>query len=80
LWHETKIQAGSKTIGILPYPEGQTASTNTYYQKPKLGQGANLGLSAHVLRHTCLTNLVRGGNDLVGKLTEEWECALKDGT
>ncbi len=22
-------------------------------------------LSAHVLRHTCLTNLVRGGNDLV---------------
>jgi len=24
-----------------------------------------LELSAHVLRHTCLTNLVRGGNDLV---------------
>ena len=30
-----------------------------------LGEGAKLALSAHVLRHTCLTNLVRGGNDLV---------------
>lgn len=26
---------------------------------------AGLELSAHVLRHTCVTNLVRGGNDLV---------------
>ena len=26
---------------------------------------AGLGLSAHVLRHTCVTNLVRGGNDIV---------------
>jgi len=26
---------------------------------------AGLKLSAHVLRHTCVTNLVRGGNDLV---------------
>lgn len=33
----------------------------------RLGEQANLDapLSAHVLRHTCLTNLVRGGNDLV---------------
>jgi integrase/recombinase XerC len=33
----------------------------------RLGQEASLDapLSAHVLRHTCLTNLVRGGNDLV---------------
>lgn len=30
-----------------------------------LGKDAGLELSAHVLRHTCLTNLVRGGNDLV---------------
>ncbi len=30
-----------------------------------LGEDAGLELSAHVLRHTCLTNLVRGGNDLV---------------
>ena len=31
----------------------------------QLGRNANLELSAHVLRHTCFTNLVRGGNDLV---------------
>ncbi len=33
----------------------------------RLGEEANLELplSAHVLRHTCMTNLVRAGNDLV---------------
>ena len=31
----------------------------------RLGADAKLELSAHVLRHTCLTNLVRRGNDLV---------------
>lgn len=30
-----------------------------------IGKAAGLSLSAHVLRHTCLTNLVRSGNDLV---------------
>jgi site-specific recombinase XerD len=29
-----------------------------------VGVDAQLELSAHVLRHTCLTNLVRAGNDL----------------
>src|SRR5712692_699745 len=31
----------------------------------QLGQDAKLALSAHTLRHTCLTNLVRRGHDLV---------------
>jgi site-specific recombinase XerD len=31
----------------------------------RLGTDARLDLSAHVLRHTCLTSLVRRGNDLV---------------
>ncbi len=31
----------------------------------QLGREAKLELSAHVLRHTCLTNFVRRGNDLV---------------
>jgi site-specific recombinase XerD len=31
----------------------------------QIGADAHLELSAHVLRHTCLTNLVRHGNDLV---------------
>lgn len=30
-----------------------------------IGADAHLELSAHILRHTCLTNLVRRGNDLV---------------
>ena len=30
-----------------------------------VGERAGFGLSAHVLRHTCVTNLVRAGNDLV---------------
>jgi len=31
----------------------------------RIGADAQLELSAHILRHTCLTNLVRHGNDLV---------------
>jgi site-specific recombinase XerD len=31
----------------------------------RVAKDAGLGLSAHVLRHTCLTNLVRQGEDLV---------------
>jgi integrase/recombinase XerC len=31
----------------------------------RIGQDAGLTFSAHILRHTCLTNLVRSGNDLV---------------
>jgi integrase/recombinase XerC len=31
----------------------------------KLGEEASLTLSPHILRHTCLTNLVRKGHDLV---------------
>ena len=31
----------------------------------RLGQEANLSLSVHILRHTCLTSIVRNGNDLV---------------
>jgi integrase/recombinase XerC len=31
----------------------------------RLGRDGGVTLSAHTLRHTCLTNLVRNGNDLV---------------
>jgi integrase/recombinase XerC len=31
----------------------------------RLGKEAGLNFSAHILRHTCLTNLVRSGHDLV---------------
>jgi len=47
-------------------PQGKglsTASLDLIVRK--IGQSCGLTLSAHVLRHTCLTNLVRNGNDLV---------------
>lgn len=47
-------------------PQGKrltTASLDLIVRK--VGQSCGLVLSAHVLRHTCLTNLVRNGNDLV---------------
>lgn len=31
----------------------------------KVGKTCGIDLSAHILRHTCLTNLVRNGTDLV---------------
>ena len=31
----------------------------------KVARAAGLGLSAHVLRHTCITKLVREGSDVV---------------
>ena len=31
----------------------------------KLGEEANISISAHILRHTCLTNLIRQGSDVV---------------
>ena len=31
----------------------------------KVGRECGLEISAHLLRHSCLTNLVRGGHDLV---------------
>lgn len=31
----------------------------------KIGTACGINLSAHILRHTCLTNLVRNGTDLV---------------
>lgn len=47
-------------------PQGKrlsTASVDLIVRK--IGQSCGLELSSHVLRHTCLTNLVRNGNDLV---------------
>ena len=31
----------------------------------KIGQSCGLDLSAHILRHSCLSNLIRNGNNLV---------------
>ncbi len=47
-------------------PQGKELSTASLdLIVRKIGQSCGLSVSAHVLRHTCLTNLVRNGNDLV---------------
>jgi site-specific recombinase XerD len=47
-------------------PKGRRLSARSIDQIiRRIGVDAHLELSAHVLRHTCLTNLVRNGNDLV---------------
>jgi len=47
-------------------PQGRRLSTRAIdLVVRELGRDAGLALSAHVLRHTCLTALVRNGTDLV---------------
>ena len=47
-------------------PQGRRLSTASLdLIVRKIGKSCGLELSAHTLRHTCLTNLVRNGNDLV---------------
>lgn len=47
-------------------PQGKRLSTASLdLIVRKIGHSCGLTVSAHVLRHTCLTNLVRNGNDLV---------------
>ncbi|MBX9725400.1 MAG: tyrosine-type recombinase/integrase [Candidatus Obscuribacterales bacterium] len=58
----------SKTISeaLFLNPQGKRLSTASLdLIVRKIGQSCGLELSAHVLRHSCLTNLVRNGNDLV---------------
>ena len=47
-------------------PQGRRLSTASIdLIVRKIGKSCGLDLSAHVLRHSCLTNLVRNGNDLI---------------
>jgi site-specific recombinase XerD len=51
---------------LFPNPQGgrmTTAALDLVVRK--LGQEVGLQISPHVLRHTLVTNLVKGGNDLV---------------
>lgn len=47
-------------------PQGRRMSSTSLDRiVRKVGRNVGLELSAHILRHTCLTNLVRNGSDLV---------------
>ena len=62
----TKFQDKITDDAFFLNPQGKrlsTASLDLIIRK--IGQSCSVELSAHVLRHTCLTNLVRNGNDLV---------------
>ncbi|MBX9772385.1 MAG: tyrosine-type recombinase/integrase [Candidatus Obscuribacterales bacterium] len=56
----------SKDKALFLNPQGNRISTaGIDLIVRKIGRLAKIELSAHTLRHTCITNLVRQGNDLV---------------
>ena len=66
LERSTKFESKKIDDALFLNPQGKrlsTASIDLIIRK--IGQSCGLELSAHLLRHTCLTNLVRNGNDLV---------------
>lgn len=61
-----KFKGKKLSDAIFLNPQGlrlSTASIDLIVRK--IGESCGLQLSSHVLRHSCLTNLVRNGNDLV---------------
>ena len=61
-----KFESTKSDTALFLNPQGKRLSTASIdLIVRKIGQSCGLELSAHVLRHTCLTNLVRNGNDLV---------------
>src|SRR5436305_5724110 len=67
-WLEQRKQRGSQRneAALFLTKQGTRLATRSIDDVVRrLGQEANLSLSAHILRHTCLTSLVRNGNDLV---------------
>ena len=61
-----KFNTEETSEALFLNPQGQRLSTASLdLIVRKTGQACGLEISAHVLRHTCLTNLVRNGADLV---------------
>ncbi len=68
LWLKERAKRFSQTSdpAVFLNPKGERLSARSIdLIIRRIGTDAHLGLSAHVLRHTCLTSLVRHGNDLV---------------
>jgi site-specific recombinase XerD len=67
-WKQTRTQKypdSSDTAFFLNRQGRQMTTRAISMVVEKIGKEAGLEISPHVLRHTCLTNLVRKGNDLV---------------
>jgi len=59
-------RVGDAERALLIGPQGGRLSPRSIDRVVRgVASNAGLELSAHVLRHTCVTNLVRGGNDIV---------------
>lgn len=68
IWLKERTKRFSQTFDLALFlnPKGRRLSPHAIDLIVRhIGADAQLELSAHVLRHTCLTNLVRHGNDLV---------------
>jgi len=68
IWLKERSKHFSQTsdLAVFLNPKGQRLSARSIdLIIRRIGADAHLELSAHILRHTCLTNLVRRGNDLV---------------
>lgn len=63
---KARLSAPERRTGTLLSLKGQRLSARAIdLTLRSLGQRADVTLSAHTLRHTCLTRLVRAGNDIV---------------
>lgn len=68
LWLKERAKRFPQTAesAVFLNPKGERLSARAIdLALRRIGADSRLELSAHVLRHTCLTNLVRRGNDLV---------------
>jgi integrase/recombinase XerC len=63
-WTESRGQTEQPAL-FLNKRGGRLSTRSVYKLINDLGKEAGLDISTHTLRHTCLTNLVRNGNDLV---------------
>ncbi len=64
-WLESRGRAADNTALFLNRRGDRLSARSIYQLVNRLGEKAGLSISTHTLRHTCLTNLVRNGNDLV---------------
>ena len=63
---ERRAAAESRDRALFVGPHGARLTARSIDRAVRsVAARAGLNLSAHVLRHTCVTNLVRAGNDLV---------------
>jgi site-specific recombinase XerD len=66
-WVEARGErAGDGERALFVGPQGRRLSPRSVNRAVRgVASRAGLEISAHTLRHTCVTNLVRGGNDIV---------------